>query len=186
MESFRPVASVVWGLHTPRPASMWFVPANARWSFSTSPPERFIAGGVVTENVPALHEQVGVVPENRAINVIAGSAIVSFSRQWEQRQSEKEKERGSLAGCAPKVLLGVFFALRLPRGEIRFAASPALAEQSDAQRLRQRCSRSGTHGLNTLTMTGTSILGCAATEVSNDTLPPTLLAGTSSSRATSS
>jgi hypothetical protein len=68
--------------------------------------------------VPALHEQVGVVPENRAINVIAGSAIVSFSRQWEQRQSEKEKERGSLAGCAPEVLLGVFFALRLPRGEI--------------------------------------------------------------------
>jgi hypothetical protein len=111
--------SPVWsGGCTPGPASTWFVPANARWSFSTSPPEHFIAGGVVTENVPALHEQVGVVPENRAINVIAGSAIVSFSRQWEQRQSEKEKERGSLAGCAPEVLLGVFFALRLPRGEI--------------------------------------------------------------------
>ena len=43
-----------------------------------------------------------------------------------------------------------------------------------------------THGLDTLTMTGTSILDCAATDVSNDRLPLMLFAGTSSSRATSS
>jgi hypothetical protein len=42
------------------------------------------------------------------------------------------------------------------------------------------------HGLDTLTMTGISTLGCVPTEVSNDTLPLTVLAGTSSSRATNS
>ena len=60
------------------------------------------------------------------------------------------------------------------------------AQQNDAQCLRQRCSQTGAHGLNTLTTTCTSILGCSATEVSNEILPLTVLAGTSSSRATSS
>jgi hypothetical protein len=49
--------------------------------FQRIPPEHFVAEGVVMENVPALLEQVGVVPENRAIKVIAGSVIVSFSKQ---------------------------------------------------------------------------------------------------------
>ena len=44
----------------------------------------------------------------------------------------------------------------------------------------------GLHGLNTFTTTGISILGCSATDVSNDTLPLTVLAGTSSNRAMSS
>ena len=63
-----------------RLASTWFVPADARMKFQRIPPEHFVVEGVVTENVPALLEQVGVVPENRAIKVIAGSGIVSFSR----------------------------------------------------------------------------------------------------------
>jgi hypothetical protein len=42
------------------------------------------------------------------------------------------------------------------------------------------------HGLKTFTITGRTILDCAATEVSNDTLPLMVFAGTASRRAISS
>jgi hypothetical protein len=81
MGSFRPAASVVWGLHTGAGINVVCARQRKMKFQRIAPPEYFVAEGVVTENVPALLEQVGVVPENRAIKVIAGSVIVSFSRQ---------------------------------------------------------------------------------------------------------
>jgi hypothetical protein len=85
MGSFRPVASVVWGLHTGAGINVVCARQRKMKFQRIVPSEHFVAEGVVTENVPALHEQVGVVPKNRASKVIAGSAIVSFSEQWKLR-----------------------------------------------------------------------------------------------------